>query len=137
MTLDKILSISKKPGLYKLISPTKNGYIVESLIDQKRTVVKIDRSLSLLSDISVFTLDEEVPLATVFFKIFETEKGQATPLDSKSPKDDLEAYFFGILPNFDEDRVYPSDIKKIISWYNLLLKNGFSFEPPSHDESND
>lgn len=137
MTLDKILSISKKPGLYKLISPTKNGYIVESLIDQKRTVVKIDRSLSLLSDISVFTLDEEVPLAHVFLKIFESEKGQATPLNSKSAKDDLEAYFFGILPNFDEDRVYPSDIKKIISWYNLLLKQGFNFESARRDESND
>lgn len=137
MTLDKILSISKKPGLYKLISPTKNAYIVESLIDQKRTVVKIDRSLSLLSDISIFTLDEEVPLANVFLKIFETENGQATPVDSKSAKDDLEAYFFGILPNFDEDRVYPSDIKKIISWYNLLLNNGFNFESATNDESKD
>lgn len=134
MTLDKILTISKKPGLFKLISPTKNGYIVESLIDQKRTVVKIDRNLSLLSDISVFGLDEEIPLAEVLYKIFDKEKGQNITLNSKSNNDDLEAYFFSVLPNFDEDRVYPSDIKKIISWYNLLLSCGFEFQPHSSDE---
>ncbi len=136
MTLDKILAISKKPGLFKLISPTKNGYIVESLLDHKRTVVKVDKSLSLLSDVSVYTLDGEVPLQDVFYKIFDKENGQNTSVNPKASKDDLEAYFFSVLSNFDEDRVYPSDIKKIISWYNVLLKNEFDFQPSKQDDLN-
>ena len=118
-----------------MISPTKNGYIVESLLDQKRTAVKVDRSLSLLSDIAVFTLDEEIPLSEVFFKIYDKEKGQNTSVNSNASKEDLEAYFFSVLPNFDEDRVYASDIKKIIFWYNTLIKNGFEFHPKQGDDS--
>jgi hypothetical protein len=134
MTLDKILAISKKPGLFKLISPSKNAYIVESLLDQKRTAVKIDRSLTLLGDISVYTLEEEIPLSQVFYSIYEKENGQKSSVDSKASKDDLEAYFFSILPNFDEDRVYSSDIKKIISWYNTLLNSGFDFQSLTNDD---
>jgi hypothetical protein len=98
MTLDKILAISKKPGLFKLISPSKNAYIVESLLDQKRTAVKIDRSLTLLGDISVYTLEEEIPLSQVFYSIYEKENGQKSSVDSKASKDDLEAYFFQFYP---------------------------------------
>lgn len=134
MTLDKILAISKKPGLFKLISPSKNAYIVESLLDQKRTAVKIDRSLTLLGDISVYTLEEEIPLSQVFYSIYDKENGQKSSVDSKASKDDLEAYFFSILPNFDEDRVYSSDIKKIISWYNTLLNSGFDFQSLTNDD---
>ena len=128
MGLDKILAISKKPGLYKLISPSRGGYIVQSILDQRQTFVKIDKSLSLLSEISIYTLESEMPLKEVFKTIFLKEEGKQTTVSPKSTKDDLEAYFFSILPNFDEDRVYSSDIKKVISWYNILLADGFDFQ---------
>lgn len=124
MALDNILAISKKPGLYKLINPSRGGYIVESFLDQKRTFVKVDKSLSLLSDISIYTLDGEMPLAEVFDKIFEKENGMETSISPNASKDDLEEYLFSVLPNFDEDRVYPSDIKKLLRWYNLLVSSG-------------
>ena len=128
MGLDKILAISKKPGLYKLISPSRGGYIVQSILDQRQSFVKIDKSLSLLSEISIYTLESEIPLKEVFKTIFLKEEGKQTTVSPKSTKDDLEAYFFSILPNFDEDRVYSSDIKKIISWYNILLADGYDFQ---------
>ena len=124
MTLDNILAISKKPGLYKLINPSRGGYIVESFLDQKRTFVKVDKSLSLLSDISIYTLDGELPLAEVFDKIYDKENGKETSISPNASKDDLEEYLFSVLPNFDEDRVYSSDIKKLLRWYNLLVSSG-------------
>ena len=123
MELDKILAISKKPGLFKLITQSRGGFIAESLIDQKRLSVSINNNVSVLSEIAIYTLGEELPLKDVFFKIFEKEKGQDTSTSPKASKDDLEAYFFSVLPDYDEDRVYPSDIKKVLNWYNLLNKH--------------
>ena len=128
MSLEKILAISKKPGLFKLVNPSRGGYIVTSMLDQRRSFVKMDKNLSLLSEISVYTLEAELPLADVFKKIFKKEDGKKTAVNSKASKDALEAYFFSVLPNFDEDRVYSSDIKKIIKWYNLLVEDGFDFQ---------
>jgi hypothetical protein len=136
MSLEKILAISKKPGLYKLINPSRGGYVVQSMIDNKKRFVKMDRSLSLLSEISIYTLEEEVPLLEVFKKIFTKEQGKVTTVSSKAPKDELESYFFSVLPDFDEDRVYSSDIKKILAWYNLLLKDGFDFKQPVTNSKN-
>ena len=124
MALDNILAISKKPGLYKLINPSRGGYIVESFLYQKRTFVKADKNLSLLSDISIYTLDGEISLSEVFDKIYEKENGTETSTSPNASKDDLEEYLFSVLPNFDEDRVYPSDIKKLLRWYNLLVSLG-------------
>jgi hypothetical protein len=137
MELDKILAISKKPGLYKLITQSRGGFIVESLLDQKRISVSISSNVSLLSEIAIYTLNEELPLKEVFSKIFDKEKGAETSTSPKSSKDDLEAYFFSVLPDYDEDRVYPSDIKKILNWYNLLNKNellDFKTEASSTEE---
>jgi hypothetical protein len=120
MELDKILAISKKPGLYKLITQSRGGFIAESLLDQKRISVSISSNVSLLSEIAIYTLSDELPLKTVFSKIFDKENGGQTSLNPKASKDDLEAYFFEVLPNYDEDRVYASDIKKVLKWYNLL-----------------
>ena len=120
MELDKILSIAKKPGLYKLIAQSRGGFIAESLLDQKRISVSITSNVSLLSEIAIYTLAEELPLKEVFIKVFEKENGGQASTSPKASKDDLEAYFFSVLPDYDEDRVYPSDIKKIINWYNLL-----------------
>ena len=128
MSLEKILAISKKPGLFKLVNPSRGGYIVISMLDQRRSFVKMDKNLSLLSEISVYTLETALPLADVFKKIFKKEDGKKTAVNPKASKDALEAYFFSVLPNFDEDRVYLSDIKKIIKWYNLLVEDGFDFQ---------
>ena len=98
----------------------RSGFIAESLLDQKRISVIISSNVSLLSEIAIYTLSEEVPLKTVFYKIYEKENGEQTSTSPKASKDDLEAYFFSVLSDYDEDRVYASDIKKILNWYNLL-----------------
>ena len=123
MSLDKILSISGKPGLFQIVAQTRNGFIAESLIDKKKVAVNIHNNISVLSEIAVYTLTEELPLREVFLKIKEKENGQATSISHKDSKDTLEEYFFNVLPDYDEDRVYASDIKKIVQWYNLLQKH--------------
>jgi hypothetical protein len=123
MGLDKILAIAGKPGLYKMIAQTRNGFIAESLIDGKRLSVAIHHNVSILSEIAIYTLTEEKPLIDVFALINEKEDGKETAINHKDSKDTLEEYFFTVLPDYDEDRVYPSDIKKIIQWYNLLKKH--------------
>ncbi|MEC8723759.1 MAG: DUF5606 domain-containing protein [Bacteroidota bacterium] len=128
MSLEKILAISKKPGLFKLVNPSRGGYIVTSMLDQRRSFVKMDKNLSLLSEISVYTFEGELPLVDVFKKIFKKEDGKKTAVKPRASKDALKAYFFSVLPDFDEDRVYLSDIKKIIKWYNLLVEDGFDFQ---------
>ncbi|WP_224489406.1 DUF5606 family protein [Robertkochia flava] len=126
MGLDKILAISGKPGLYQLKAQTRSGFVAESLIDGKRISVGLRNNVSLLSEIAIYTLTEEVPLREVFKKISEKENGGKTAVGHKESKDKLEEYFFGILPDYDEDRVYPSDIKKVLQWYNLLQQNGIT-----------
>jgi len=123
MSLDKVLSISGKPGLYKLITQTRAGFVAESLIDGKRSSVSIQNNVSVLSEIAIYTLTEEVPLKEVFQKIKTKENGQQTSVLPNDSKDKLEEYFFDVLPDYDEDRVYVSDIKKVIQWYNLLQKH--------------
>jgi len=123
MSLEKVLSISEKPGLFKLITQTRNGFIAESLMDGKRISVNIHSNVSLLSEIAIYTLTEEVPLIKVLKKIKDKENSEPTSASHKSSKDELEEYFFEVLPDYDEDRVYVSDIKKVIRWYNLLQEN--------------
>ena len=120
LTLDKILAISEKPGLYRLLTQTRSGLVAESLTDGKKISVNIRNNISVLSEIAVFTLSEELPLKEVFKKIRDKESGNQTSIKHKSSRDQLEEYFFSVLPDYDEDRVYASDIKKIIQWYNIL-----------------
>ncbi len=145
MALDKILSIGGKPGLYKLLTQTRSGFVGESLLDGKRVTVGIRSNVSVLSEIAIYTLEEEVPLREVFQKIKEKEGGKKTSVSHKADKIELEEYFFEILPNYDEDRVYASDIKKIVQWYNILLDNNLTDfveakdveEPTAVDTSNE
>lgn len=123
MALDKILSISGKSGLFELKTQTRSGFLAQSLIDGKMISVSAQSNVSILSDIAVYTLSEEIPLKKVFDAIYQKEKGKKTSISHKVSKDALEEYFFNVLPDYDEDRVYASDIKKIIQWYNLLLEN--------------
>lgn len=122
MALEKILSIGGRPGLYKLVTQTRSGFVGESLLDGKRLTVGLRNNVSILSEIAIYTLDKEVPLREVFQKIKEKEGGKKTSVGHKAEKIELEEYFFGILPDYDEDRVYASDIKKIIQWYNILVE---------------
>ncbi|MBD0832041.1 DUF5606 family protein [Aestuariibaculum sediminum] len=124
MNLDKVLSIAGKPGLYKLVAQTRAGFVAESLIDNKRISVGIQQNVSVLSEIAIYTLTEEVPLKQVFENIKAKENREIASVAPKASKDKLEEYFFEILPDYDEDRVYASDIKKVIQWYNLLQKHG-------------
>jgi len=124
--LKEILSVSGKPGLFKLISQGKNMFIAESFIDCKRIPVYMRDKVVSLGDISIYTDDEEIPLSTVLNNIKEKENGQAIDFASSIKPEELKAYFETVLPNFDKDRVYPSDIKKIMTWYNLLVKEGIT-----------
>lgn len=123
MALEEILAISEKPGLFKLVTRTRAGFVAESLTDGKRLAVSLRNNVSLLSEIAIYTIHEEVPLKNVLKKIADKENKEKTSVSHKASKDDLEEYFFSILPDYDEDRVYPSDIKKIIRWYNTLQEN--------------
>ncbi|AEH00066.1 MULTISPECIES: DUF5606 domain-containing protein [unclassified Lacinutrix] len=123
MALDKILAISGKPGLYELVTQTRGGFIAKSLVDNRKISVGIQQNVSVLSEIAIYTLTEEVPLREVFNKIKTKENGAQTSVSHKESKDKLEEYFFDVLPDYDEDRVYASDIKKVIQWYNTLQKN--------------
>ena len=125
MKLNQILTISGKPGLYQLQSRTRSGFLALSLLDQKRISIGLRNNVSLLSEIAIYTLEGEKPLEEVFKAIKEKENGQKTAVSHKATEDELEVYFFSVIPNYDEDKVYPSDIKKIIQWYNILIDKGF------------
>lgn len=134
--LTKILSVSGKPGLYKLISTSKNLNIVESLLDGKRIPVYLTEKVVTLSDVSIYTTEEDMPLREVFQKIKEKENGEKTVLGSKSSNGEVFRYFEEILPNYDTEKVYASDIKKILNWYNILINSGIDFdqEEPNTEE---
>ncbi|MEJ1223441.1 DUF5606 family protein [Sediminicola sp. 1XM1-17] len=135
MSLDKILSIGGKPGLYKLLTQTRSGFVAESLLDGKKITVGFKNNVSVLSEIAIYTLEEEVPLREVFQNIQKKENGGKTSVGHKDDKLKLEEYFFEILPNYDEDRVYMSDIKKVVQWYNILQEQGITdFAAKKEDE---
>lgn len=126
--LKEILSISGKPGLQKLISNSSNAIIVESLIDGKRFPAYSNSKIIALEDISIYTETEDMPLKEVFKRIYTKENGQPA-LSHKEPNEKIISYFNEIVPEYDKDRVYTSDMKKIIQWYNLLIeKNMLNFE---------
>ena len=123
MSIEKILAISGKPGLYALKLQTRTGFVAESLTDGKKVTVGLRSNVSLLSEISVYTYDGEVRLAEVFKAIAEKEDNGAA-ISHKEDNATLESYFREVLPEFGEDRVYASDIKKILNWYNMLQAKG-------------
>ena len=136
--LDKILSITGKPGLYQLITQTRSGFVAESLLDGKKITVGLRNNVSVLSEIAIYTLEKELPLREVFQKIQVKEKGGKTSIPHKSDKLKLEEYFFEVIPDYDEDRVYASDIKKVLQWYNILQENGITdFSEKDDDDSSE
>ena len=126
MELKNIVAINGKPGLYEIKAQSKSGIIVESLIDAKKFPVSATHNISALNEIAIYTYEEEMPLRLILKSISEKENGN----ESINPKENsklLTSYFREILPNFDEERVYISNIKKILQWYNLLVSKKFDF----------
>lgn len=124
--LQTILSISGKPGLYRLLSSGKNTLIVESLQTKKRIpVLPKDRVVS-LGDISMFTDGEDIPLSEVLIRLHEKQAGVSVSEEILKDNEALRNSFGEVLPNFDRDRVYTSDIKKLYTWYNILLEAGIT-----------
>ena len=131
MTLDKILAIAGKPGLFALKVQTRTGFVAESLLDGKKVTVGLKSNVSLLSEISVYTNTEEKPL-TEIMRAIAVKEDNGPAISHKEDNTKLVAYFVEILPDYDQDRVYPSDIKKILNWYNMLQAKGLvSKEAPT------
>jgi hypothetical protein len=125
MELKEIASIAGKGGLYRIVKPTRSGVIVESIDDKKqRLVVNANQRVSVLKEISIYTNTAEgtEPLQRIFEKI-HSEFGDDPGIDSNSSPEELKAFLQHILPDYDRERVYPSDIKKLVSWYKILLEN--------------
>ena len=134
MTLDKILAITGKPGLFALKVQTRTGFVAESLLDGKKVTVGLKSNVSLLSEISVYTNTEEKPL-TEIMRAIAIKEDNGPAISHKEDNAKLVAYFLEILPDYDQDRVYPSDIKKIVNWYNMLqAKELVSKEVPAEAE---
>lgn len=135
MNVEKILAISGKPGLYELKVQTRSGFVAESMLDGKRITVGMRSNVSLLSEISMYTHSEEKPLVEIMRAIaFKENEGPA--ISHKEDTAKLLEYFKQIVPDYDEDRVYPSDIKKVLNWYNMLQAKGMvSKEEPKVDNS--
>jgi len=119
MDLKEIMSVSGHSGLFRFISQGRNGIIVESFADQKRSFVSASQNVSSLADIAIFTDSEEVPLHDVFKNIYDLGTEALVP-DAKSSPEELKKFLEKVLPNYDRDRVYVSDIKKLVTWYHAM-----------------
>lgn len=124
--LKKILCISGRSGLYELKSYGKNMVIVESLADHKRIPAYSRDKIISLGDIAIYTTSKEVPLGEVMTTIYEQQNGKQLPIDELKTNEQIDAFFAKVLPDYDVDRVYRTDIKKVISWYNILIDAGFT-----------
>ena len=131
MKIDRILAISGKPGLFELKMQTRTGFVAESLLDGKKITVGLSSNVSLLSEISMYTYTEENPLVEVM-RAIAVKENEGPALSHKEDNAKLVAYFEEVLPDYDQDRVYASDIKKVLNWYNILQAKGMvSKEEPT------
>lgn len=132
--LKRIVSISGKPGLYRLVNQGKNMLIVEALATGKRMPVYMHDKVMSLGDISIYTLEGDVPLAEVLENVKKESGGQPVDLKAMGTDANIREFFAQVLPQFDQDRVYTTDIKKLLSWYNILLNAGITeFVEPKQD----
>ncbi len=125
MELKEILAISGQPGLYKYVAQSTRGVIVESLLDARRMNVSASSKVSALTEISMYTEGDDIPLAEVFSKIYTHTKGKEY-VNPKQTPEKLKAAFAEVLPEYDRERVHVSDIKKCLTWYNVLVAAGFT-----------
>lgn len=135
MDLKDYLAVSGYPGLYKMVAQTRNGVIVESLIDGKRMPAYATSKISSLEDIAIYTEADEVPLKDVFRAIFEKENG-GQAVNHNASVDEVKSYFESVLPDYDRDRVHLSDMRRLFKWYNLLAeKQIFKFDEAATEEA--
>jgi hypothetical protein len=134
MSLKGIISIAGVPGLFKVLAQSKSGFIVESLVDKRRMPVSSAQKISMLEDISVFTIADDMPLTEVMLKIKEHSANQPI-VDPKSEPAQLREYFKKVIPEFDSERVYPSDIKKILNWFQIV-KDIVDIKDPEEETAN-
>lgn len=134
MELKEILAISGQPGLYKYVAQSSRGVIVESLLDGRRMNAASNAKVSALTEISMFTEGDDIPLAEVFTRIYKQTGGKEA-IDHKETPEKLKAAFAEAVPEYDRDRVHVSDIKKCFMWYNTLVRAGFTeFKLPAENE---
>lgn len=132
--LKTILSITGKPGLYRLVSHAKNMLIVESLADKRKVPAYAKDKVISLGDIAMYTTDDEVPLHEVFTNMKNKEEGKPVAISpTKASSEELRSYLAEVLPNYDRERVYPSDIRKLIAWYNILINAGITEFTPAEE----
>ena len=136
MSLEKIVAVTGKPGLFEIISQSKGGLIVESLIDKKRLPINAMHNVSVLNDIAIYTYEEEVPLRSVLKTIADKHENKEA-ISHKESNANLTSFFSEVLPDYDEERVYTSNIKKVIQWYNLLAKVKFDFSSIKEDSESE
>lgn len=135
MNVEKILAISGKPGLYELKVQTRTGFVAESMQDGKKITVGMKSNVSLLSEISMYTSTEEKPLVEIL-RAIAVKENEGPTISHKEDNDKLLDYFIQILPDYDQERVYPSDIKKVLNWYNILQSKGLvSKEEPKIEKA--
>lgn len=136
---ERILSISGKPGLFKLVSQGKNMLIVEDIATGKRRPAYMRDKVMSLADIAMYTTSEDVPLYTIYENIYKLEDGKTVDIKSLEDDEALREYFAKVLPDFDRDRVYSSDIRKALTWYNQLVEAGITdfSTPDTKTESED
>lgn len=134
MDLSGIISVAGMSGLYKVVAQTKGGLIVESIIEKKRIPTYSTQRISALEDISIFTTNEDLPLKEIFKKIFDKLAGTEA-IDHKESDDKLKSFFSDAVPEYDKERVYISDIRKVINWYNILQKNDLLKENETADDT--
>ena len=135
MNLNGILAIGGYPGLFKMVSQMKSGLVVESILDGKRMPAYATHKILALEDISIYTDEDDVPLADVFDLMAKKYKKKAGPNHKKSSISELEEALGAILPTYDRDRVYNSDLKKLFQWYNILAQNGILEEQAKEEEA--
>ena len=123
MNVDKILAIAGKPGLFELKIQTRSGFLAESLLDGKKITVGMRSNVSLLTEISMYTYSEEKPLVEIM-RAIAIKENEGPAISHKEDNAKLTAYFAEILPDYDQERVYASDIKKVLNWYNMLQARG-------------
>jgi hypothetical protein len=133
MNVEKILAIAGKPGLFELKIQTRSGFLAESLLDGKKITVGLRSNVSLLTEISMYTYSEEKPLVEIM-RAIAVKENEGPTISNKEDNAKLIAYFQEILPDYDADRVYVSDIKKVLNWYNVLQAKGMvSKEVPNQE----
>jgi ubiquinone biosynthesis protein Coq4 len=126
MEFNKIIAVTAKPGLFQVISQSKSAIIVSSLTNDKKIAISTTQNVSLLENIAIYTYEEDIPLLKVFKAMFQKTEGKEAISHKESSKK-LETFFVEVLPDYDAERVYTSNIKKVIQWFNLLVKSGMDF----------